>query len=147
MHAHRLDTDELRELHPAELILECAGIRHAPGYAPATLRDLRAANRRMGAACDAAAAAAADEEFHRRLTAGWSQPRLLEVWQSVRLRFAPYKRAYLRDRSRAARAAAEHEAILGLLERGEHRDAERRLRAHEAHVLHELLGLIETGRA
>jgi DNA-binding GntR family transcriptional regulator len=141
------DTDELRDLEAAGLILECAGIRHTPSYAPAALRDLRAANARLDAATDAAAAAAADEEFHRRLTAGWCTPRLLETWQSVRRRLAPYKHAYLRDPRRAARAAAGHEAILGALERGEHRAAERRLRAQQAELLDELVVLLETGRA
>jgi DNA-binding GntR family transcriptional regulator len=142
-----LDTDELRDLEAAGLILECAGIRHAPAFAPATLRDLRAANARLDTASDAAAAAAADEDFHRRLTAGWRAPRLLDTWQSVRRRLAPYRHAYLRDPRRAAHAAAGHEAILGALERGEHRAAERRLRAQQAALLDELVELLETGRA
>jgi DNA-binding GntR family transcriptional regulator len=147
MSTRGLDTDELRELHPAELILECVGIKHAPRYAPATLDDLRAANGRFRSAGDVGTAAEADEDFHRRLATAAENPRLTETWEAVRRQLAPYKRVYLSDRARLSRSAAEHEAIIGALERGERRAAEARLRRYHAEVLARLVALLDGGPA
>ena len=138
-----LDSDELRELQPAELILECAGVRHAPPYDPATLDGLRAANARLRAAADPAAAATADEEFHRTLTERCGNPRLLAVLESLRRRLAPYRRAYLADAARVERSAEQHDAILGALERGDHPAAESRLRQYVTTGLAELVAQLE----
>jgi DNA-binding GntR family transcriptional regulator len=141
---HDLDLDELRELHPAELMLECAGVRHAPRYDRAALAELRAANAQLGAAAgDAAAAVRADEDFHRRLAARAEHARLHAALGPLRRRLAPYRRLLLADAGRVARSTAEHEAIVAALERGDRRAAELRLRAHGMRALAEVSEALE----
>ncbi len=135
-----LHPDELRELHPAELILECAGVRHAPPFGGDALERLRSANRRLrSAAGDPAAAAGADAEFRRLLTDRCGNPRLLAVIEPLRRQLAPYERVRLADAGRVARTASQHDEIIAALERRDHRAAERRLRAHRTTALRELV--------
>lgn len=139
-----LDTDELRELHPAGLMLECAGIRHAPPYDVRTLNGLHAANARLrAAATDPVAAAVADDDFHRTLTERCGNARLLAVLESLRRRLAPYKRAYLAEPARVERSAKQHDAILCALARGDHPAAESRLRQYLKNVQAELVAQLE----
>jgi DNA-binding GntR family transcriptional regulator len=142
-----LDPDEYVELQPAALILECAGVEHAPPYDAPALAELRAANARLLAAPDPAAAAAADEAFHARLVERCGNPRLLAVLEPLRLRLAPYRRAYLAEPARVARRAARHEAIIGALERRDHRTAARRVRESQSAALSELLAQLESAPA
>lgn len=143
-----LDADELRELHPAEAILVCAGVRHAPAYDGAALDRLRAANDRLrAAAADPHAAASAEDEFHRRLAEGCGEPPILEVLDQLRARLAPYRRAYLAAGDRAARSAAEHDGVIGALAHGDHRTAEERLRAHLTSSFGELAAELRTPSA
>jgi DNA-binding GntR family transcriptional regulator len=142
--ASRLDPDEYVELQPAALILECAGVEHAPPYDGAALARLRAANAQLrGAVCNPAAAAAADDAFHERLVERCGNPRLLAVLAPLRCRLAPYRRAYLAEPVRVARRAARHEAIIGALERRDHRTASRRVRENQSAALAELLAQLE----
>jgi GntR family transcriptional regulator, transcriptional repressor for pyruvate dehydrogenase complex len=134
-----LDIAELTELHPAELILECAGVRHAPRYDTATIDELRAVNRRFRRAADPEAAASADEEFHRRLVSWCGNGQVVDALEPLKRRLSPYRRLYLAGHGRIARSAAQHEAIIRALARGDHADAERRLRAYLRDVRDELL--------
>jgi len=111
--------DDLRELFLAELILECAAIRHASRYDAHGLAELRAANERLQAAGDPAAA---EEAFHRLLVAP-APPR-------VRWALEPLRRALRPHRVEAERCAVAHEGVIRALERGNHGGAERRLRRH-----------------
>jgi DNA-binding GntR family transcriptional regulator len=138
-----LDPAELRELHPAELILECVGIRHAPPYDPAALDELRAATERLRAAADPLAAARADEDFHRGLAARCADPRVVEAIVPLQLKLRPYKRAYLSEPDHIERSAAQHEAIVGALAAGDHPAAEQRLRRYRAASLSELMAQLE----
>lgn len=143
MVAH-LDPDEYVELQPAALILECAGVANAPPYDGAALASLRAANAQLrGAAGNPADAAAADDVFHERLVERCGNPRLLAVLTPLRARLEPYKRAYLAEPARLARRAARHEAIIGALERRDHRTAARRVRENQSAALAELLAQLE----
>jgi DNA-binding GntR family transcriptional regulator len=139
----RLDPEEYVELQPAALILECAGVEHAPPYDGAALTLLRAANAQLRCAGDPAVAAAADDAFHERLVERCGNPRLLAVLEPLRKRLEPYKRVYLAEPTRVARRAARHEAIIGALERRDHRTAARRLRENQSAALIELLAQLE----
>lgn len=136
-----LDAEELRDLHPAELILDCVGVRRAPPFDPDALARLRGANERLrSAAADPAAAASADADFRRALVERCGNPRLLAVVEPLREQLAAYERSRLADVSRVARTAQEHDAVISALERGDHRAAEHRLRSHRSAGLRELLG-------
>lgn len=145
--ASRLDPDEFIELQPAALILECAGVEHAPPYDGAALARLRAANAGLRAARDAATAAEADDHFHARLVEPCANPRLLAVLEPLRAQLAPYKRAYLAEPARVARRAARHDGIIRALERRDHRTAARRVRENQSAALAELLAQLESAPA
>jgi DNA-binding GntR family transcriptional regulator len=124
-----LDTAELRELIPSLLILESVAVRESPPFDSEAIAELRAANRRIrDAAGDAAAAAQADDDFHRRLTAGCSNPQLLEVVDLVRKALLRYERLYMLSTERLERSVEEHEAIVAALEAGDHTLAAERVR-------------------
>jgi DNA-binding GntR family transcriptional regulator len=116
-----LDPAELRELIPSLLILESLAVRDSPPFDAEAIAGLRAANRRLReSAGDAAVAAQADDEFHRRLTAGCGNPRLLGVADVVRKALLDYEREYMLSPERLARSVEEHEAIVAALEAGDH---------------------------
>jgi GntR family transcriptional regulator, transcriptional repressor for pyruvate dehydrogenase complex len=124
-----LDPAELRELIPSLLILESVAVRESPPFDAGAIAALRAVNRRLqDSAGDPAAAALADDEFHRRLTAGCDNPRLLEVVDLVRKALLRYERVYMLSPERVARSAGEHEAIVEALERGDQELAADRVR-------------------
>jgi DNA-binding GntR family transcriptional regulator len=139
-----LDPDEFVELQPASLILECAGVEHAPPYDGDALARLRAANAVLREAADPLAAAQADDDFHARLVEGCENSRLLAVLAPLRARLAPYKRAYLAEPARVARRAERHDAIIAALERRDHRTAACRVRENQKAALAELLAQLET---
>jgi DNA-binding GntR family transcriptional regulator len=119
--ADSLDPAELRELNPSLLILEALAVRESPPFDAAAIAELRAANRKLrDAAGNPSAAALADDEFHRRLTAGCGNPRVLAVIDPVRRAMLAYERVYMLSTERLARSVEEHEAIVAALERGDH---------------------------
>jgi DNA-binding GntR family transcriptional regulator len=127
--ADLLDPAELRELIPSVLILEGVAVRESPPFSAETIAELRAANQRIrDSAGDASAAAQADDDFHRLLTAGCGNARLLEVVELVRKALMRYERLYMLSPERQARSVAEHEAIVAALEAGDHVLAAERLR-------------------
>jgi len=129
--ADLLDPAELRELIPSLLILEGVAVRESPPFDAEGIAELRAANQRLrDSAGDAAAAATADDEFHRRLTAGCENAHLLEVVDLVRKALLGYERLYMLSPERLARSVDEHEAIVAALEGGDHVLAAERLRAN-----------------
>jgi DNA-binding GntR family transcriptional regulator len=142
--AASLDPDEFVELQPAALILECAGVEHAPPYDGDALARLRAANAVLREAADPQAAAQADDDFHARLVERCENPRLLAVLEPLRTLLAPYKRAYLAEPARVARRAARHDGIIAALERRDHRTAACRVRENQKTALAELLAQLET---
>jgi DNA-binding GntR family transcriptional regulator len=124
-----LDPAELRELIPSLLILEGVAVRESPPFDAEGIGELRAANRRLReSADDPTAAALADDEFHRRLTAGCTNAHLLEVVDLVRKALLRYERLYMLSRERLARSLDEHEAIVAALEQGDHVLAAERVR-------------------
>jgi DNA-binding GntR family transcriptional regulator len=124
-----LDAAELRELIPSLLILESVAVRASPPFDAAAIADLRAANRRLrDSAGDATAAALADDEFHRRLTAGCGNAQLLEVVDLVRKALLRYERVYMLSPERLAQSVDEHEAIVAALESGDNALAGERVR-------------------
>jgi DNA-binding GntR family transcriptional regulator len=130
-HVDLLDPAELRELIPSLLILEGVAVRESPPFDAEGIDALRAANRRLrDSAGDAAAAVAADDEFHRRLTAGCEDAHLLEVIDLVRKALRGYERLYMLSAERLARSVDEHEAIVAALEIGDHALAADRVRAN-----------------
>jgi DNA-binding GntR family transcriptional regulator len=116
-----LDPAELRELIPSLLLLEATAVRESPPFEAATIAALRSANRRLlDSKGDPTAAALADDEFHRRLTAGCRNAHLLEVVDLVRRALLGYERLYMLSPKRLARSVEEHEAIVAALESGDH---------------------------
>lgn len=127
--ADLLDPVELRELIPSLLILERAAVQEAPPFDAEAIAGLRAANRRLNdSAGDATTAADADDEFHRRLTAGCRNASLLEVVDLMRRGLLGYERVYMLSPERLARSVDEHEAIVAALEAGDHALASERVR-------------------
>jgi DNA-binding GntR family transcriptional regulator len=117
--ASRLDSREVRELYPAVLVLEAAAVLHAPPYDAAAVAHMREANAALREAGDAEAGARADDRFHRRLTEGCGNPRLLDVVRPLRQALMDYERVYFSTPERRARSAAQHAEIVDLLERGD----------------------------
>ena len=126
-HADVLDPAELRELIPSLLILEAVAVGKSPPFDAEAIAALRAANRRL---LDAAAAARADDEFHRRLTAGCDDAHLLEVIDLVRKALLEYERLYMLSPERLTGSADAHEAIVAALEAGDHALAAGQVRAN-----------------
>ena len=124
-----LDPAELRELIPSLLILEGVAVRESAPFDAETIAALRAANQRLrDSAGDGMRAALADDEFHRRLTAGCHNEQLLKVVDLVRKALLGYERLYMLSPERLARSVEEHEAIIEALERGDHALAADRVR-------------------
>lgn len=143
-----LDVDELRELYPATLMLECLAVRDAPPYDEATLDRLRAANDRLrAAASDPVAALAADDDFHATLVSSCENEPLLEVLGRVRRSLLRYERVYMIDAERVTRSADEHAAIVAALERGDHAAAAGGVRENYTGALPELAAQIERDSA
>ncbi len=129
--ADLLDPAELRELIPSLLILEAVAVGESPPFDAEAIAALRASNRQLlDSAGDAAAGASADDEFHRRLTAGCKNAHLREVIDLVRKALLGFERVYLTSPDRAARSVEEHEAIVAALEIGDHALAADRVRAN-----------------
>jgi DNA-binding GntR family transcriptional regulator len=127
--ADLLDPAELRELLPSVLILESVAVRDSPPFDAEAIAALRAANRRLlDAAGDPTEAALADDEFHRRLTAGCDNARLLDLVDLVRKALLAAERVYMSSRERLERSVGEHEAIVAALESGDHALAAERVR-------------------
>jgi DNA-binding GntR family transcriptional regulator len=142
----RLDAGELRELYPAALMLECLAVREAPPYDAETLAALRAANDRLRAAADPVGAMAADDDFHVTLLRHCDNERLLDVLRPVRRALLRYERAYMVERARIERSAAQHEAIVAALERGDRAAAAQGVRENFMHALPDLEAQIAEGR-
>jgi DNA-binding GntR family transcriptional regulator len=103
-----LDPAELRELIPSLLILEGVAVRESPPFDADGIAELRAANRRLTAAC--------------------TDAHLLEVVDLVRKALLRYERVYMLSRERLARSVEEHEAIVAALDAGDQELAAERLR-------------------
>ena len=128
-HADVLDPGELRELIPSLLLLEATAVRESPPFDAEAIGELRSANRRLAdSRGDATAGALADDDFHRRLTAGCRNAHLLGVVDLVRKALLGYERLYLLSPERLARSVEEHEAIVAALESGDHALAADRVR-------------------
>jgi len=126
-----LDPAELRELIPSLLMLESVAVRELPPLDADAIAALREANRRIvDSEGDADAAALADDEFHRRLTAGCENAHLLELVDLARKALLSYERLYMLSRERLARSVDEHEAIVAALERGDRAGAADLVRAN-----------------
>ena len=125
------DAGELRELIPSVLILEGVAIRQSPQFDADAIAALKAANQRLrDSAGDADAAARADDDFHRRLTAGCGNAHVLEVLDIVHKALERYERLYLTSPDRLARSVAEHDAIIEAIEAGDHDLAADRVRVN-----------------
>jgi DNA-binding GntR family transcriptional regulator len=145
--ADLLDPAELRELIPSLLILEAVAVRESPAFDPEAIAALRAANQRLrDSADDPGAAALADDEFHRRLTAGCENAHVLEVVDLVREALLGYERLYLLSPERLARSVGEHEAIVAALESGDQNLAADRVRENFTSGLPALEGLEDSDR-
>ena len=136
---------EARELYPLAVVLESIAIRWTPAFTPAGLKALRQANRRMRSALrDPTAAMLADNEFHVRLTAGCGSQPLLSVLRPVKRALLRYEHEYMSVPARVERSVAQHEEIIGALERGDHVGAARRLGHNLTGGLPELTAALES---
>jgi len=139
MRPEHLDADELRDLYPANLILEDVAIRRAGPVDVVELARLREVNARLRSlAGDPDAAAEAHREFHVRLVEADGDSRLQAVLGSVRRELEPYERFALDCAERVRRRVAGHEGIVSALERGDRPAAARRARAMWTEALHEV---------
>jgi DNA-binding GntR family transcriptional regulator len=135
---------EARRLFPSVMVLESLAVRQTPPFDAAGLAELRAANARLlGARTDPAAAIAADDDFHRQLTAGCGNEHLLAALRPVRRALLRYEQVYMRDPARVERSAAQHDAIIEALARGDHAEASQRVRENLAGGLPELTTALE----
>jgi DNA-binding GntR family transcriptional regulator len=127
---------ELIEMFEVMAEFEALCARLAAGLATdEAVAELRAANAGCAEAVelgDADAYYRANERFHHRIYA-LSGNRFLEG-EALRLkrRLQPYRRLQLRLRGRMAQSLAEHDAVLGALEKGDGEAAARLLRDHVA---------------
>jgi DNA-binding SARP family transcriptional activator len=120
---------EARELYPLAVALESIAVRQSPPLDASALDFMRDANARMRTALDdPSAASAADDDFHARLTADCGDTRLLAALRTVKQALLRYEQVYMLDASRIERSAAQHDAIIAALERGDHVQAAQRVR-------------------
>lgn len=137
--AVRLDSGELRELYPAVLMLESVAVRDGPPFERAGLAALRAANERLRTSQgDASEAALADDAFHRALTAGCGNDRLLAVLDPVRRALLRYERIYMLDTDRLARSVRQHTEIVAALAAGDQARAAELVRENFTSAMPEL---------
>jgi DNA-binding GntR family transcriptional regulator len=142
-----LDPGELRELIPSLLMLEGVAVRESPRFGDEAIAALRAANQRLrDSAGDAMAAALADDEFHRRLTAGCGNARVLELIDLARKALLSYERLHMLSPERLAHSVDGHEAIVAALERGDNALAADRVRENFTSGLPMLEALEERDR-
>ena len=144
--AARLDSRELRELYPAVLLLEAVAVRHAPPLAADALAAMDEANERLKATADPVEAARADDDFHRALTAGCGNARLLSVLRPVRRALLPYEHVYMESAQRRARSAAQHDAIVAALCAGDHEHAAALIRHNFTSALPDLTAELDARR-
>ena len=134
-----LQSQEVRELYPAVLLLESIAVRDCPAFPPEALARLRTANDRLRASAgDGTEAALADDDFHRRLTADCGNERLLAVLDPVRRALLRYERVYMLSPQRLARSAAQHDAIIDALELGDQEAAAELVRRNFTSALPDL---------
>jgi len=136
--AARLDSREVRELYPVVLLLEAIAVRDAPDADEAALAALRAANERLKTTDDPDEATLADDEFHRALTAGCGNERVLAMVDPVRRALLDYERVYMATAARRARSAAQHDEIIAALEAGDRGRAADLVRANFTSALPDL---------
>ncbi|MBI5106191.1 MAG: GntR family transcriptional regulator, partial [Solirubrobacterales bacterium] len=135
---------EARELYPLAVVLESIAIRQSPRFDPTALEALRRINERLRAARhDVAAAIVADDDFHRELTARCGNEPLLAALRPVKEALLRYEDVYMGDPSRVERSAAQHDAIIGALERGDQPEAAHRLRGNLTGGLPDLVHALE----
>ena len=139
-----LAVSEARRLYPSVVVLESLAVRQSPPFDAAALYALRSANARFRAARDdPAAAVAADDEFHRALTAGCGNEHLLAALLAIKRALLRYEQVYMREPARVERSAAQHDAIVRALERGDQAAAAQRVRENLSGGLPDLREALE----
>lgn len=139
-----VDVEELRELHAAAQVLERLALERARPFDAAAIADLRAANRRLGEVPgDAAKALIADHQVRALMTERCRDGRLLALLAEVRFALLPYRRVAMESPLRVIGRCDEHEAIIGLVQRGETARAARLLADSAARELDALLEVLE----
>ena len=142
-----LAMSEARRLFPAAVVLESVAVRRAPRFDEPRLQALRDANASFRAgADDPASAIIADDEFHRRLTASCGNDELVAALAPIKRALLRYERVYMADPERVERSAAQHDAIIAALERGENAEAARLLQENLGRGLPDLSEAVERGR-
>jgi DNA-binding GntR family transcriptional regulator len=144
--AARLDAREARELYPVVLLLEATAVREAPSFDDEALGALKAANARLRETTDARTASLADDAFHRALTAGCGNARLLAVLDPVRRALLAYEEVYMDAQERRERSAAQHDAIVAALEAGDRHGASMLVRENFTSALGDLTEALEQRR-
>jgi DNA-binding SARP family transcriptional activator/DNA-binding GntR family transcriptional regulator len=135
---------EANRLYPAAIVLETVAVRRSPPFDAARIQALRDANASFRAAAgDPGAAIAADDEFHRRLAADCGNAELVAALLRVKRALLRYELVYMADAERIERSAAEHDAIVAALERGDHAEAAQLLRVNLGGGLPELRDAVE----
>ena len=139
-----LAMSEASRLYPAAVVLESVAVRRSPPFDEAGLRRSASANATSAPrAGDPAAAMAADDEFHRRLTADCGNDELVAALLPIKRALLRYERVYMDDPERIERSAAQHDAIIAALERGEPRRGGSALRENLARGLPDLSEAVE----
>jgi DNA-binding SARP family transcriptional activator/DNA-binding GntR family transcriptional regulator len=139
-----LAVTEASRLFPSAMVLESLAVRQTPAFDIAELDALRAANARLRAArADASAAVVADYDFHQILTRNCGNEHLLAALAPVKRALLRYERVYMLEPTRVDRSAAEHDAIIATLARGDRAEAAQRVRGNLAYGLPELREALE----
>jgi DNA-binding GntR family transcriptional regulator len=139
-----LAVTEASRLYPSAVVLESLAIRQSPPFAESCIATLRGANERLRAVrTDPAAAATADDDFHRLLTVGCGNEHLLAALAPIKRALLRYERVYMLEPERVDRSAAQHDAIIAALARGDHAEAAQRVRGNLAYGLDELRDVID----
>ena len=140
----RLAVSEARELYPLVVVLESIAVRQSPPLGRRALDAMRGANTRLRAALhDPSAAIVADDDFHTQLTADCGNERLLAALRPVRRALLRYEQIYMLDPARVERSAAQHDAIIAALERGDQALAAQRVRENLTRGLPDLADALE----
>lgn len=89
------------------------------------------------------AAIKADDDFHRTLTEGCENPHLLAALRPIKQALMRYESVYMLDPSRIERSAAQHDAIVAALQRGDQAEAAQLVRENLARGLPDLTDALE----
>lgn len=125
-----LDADQVRETYPVLAALEVAALRLSGERLKESLPQLREVSRKLAGERNRARQHQLDYSFHDLLTRGCGNPRLLDLLKVEWTRARRFDGAFERGTADQAGSCAEHDQIIGAIEKGRIEDAARVLDEH-----------------